>query len=30
VIITTVVQIIPEEKALGHLFGEHYLSYRRT
>jgi protein-S-isoprenylcysteine O-methyltransferase Ste14 len=29
-IVITVVQIIPEEKALGHLFGEHYLSYRRN
>jgi protein-S-isoprenylcysteine O-methyltransferase Ste14 len=30
VIAITVVQIIPEEKALAQLFGEQYLSYRRS
>jgi protein-S-isoprenylcysteine O-methyltransferase Ste14 len=30
VIVITVVQIIPEERALGRLFGEQYLSYRRN
>jgi protein-S-isoprenylcysteine O-methyltransferase Ste14 len=29
-IVITVVQIIPEEQALGQLFGEQYLSYRRS
>ena len=30
VIVITVVQIIPEEQALGQLFGDQYLSYRRS
>jgi protein-S-isoprenylcysteine O-methyltransferase Ste14 len=30
VIVITVVQIIPEEQALGQLFGEQYLLYRRS
>jgi protein-S-isoprenylcysteine O-methyltransferase Ste14 len=30
VIVISVVQIIPEEHALGQLFGEQYLSYRRS
>jgi protein-S-isoprenylcysteine O-methyltransferase Ste14 len=30
VIVITVVQIVPEEQALGQLFGDHYLSYRRS
>ncbi len=30
VIVLTVVQIIPEEQALGRRFGEQYLSYRRS
>jgi protein-S-isoprenylcysteine O-methyltransferase Ste14 len=29
VIVITVVQILPEEHALGQLFGDQYLSYRR-
>ncbi len=30
VIVITVVQIMPEEQALAQLFGEQYLSYRRS
>lgn len=30
VIVLTVVQIIPEEQALGQLFGEQYFSYQRS
>jgi protein-S-isoprenylcysteine O-methyltransferase Ste14 len=30
VIVITVVQIIPEEQALAQLFGDQYLSYRRS
>jgi protein-S-isoprenylcysteine O-methyltransferase Ste14 len=30
VMVITVVQIIPEEQALGQLFGAQYLAYRGT
>jgi len=30
VIVSNVVQIIPEEQALGQLFGDQYLSHRRS
>jgi protein-S-isoprenylcysteine O-methyltransferase Ste14 len=30
VIVLTVVQIIPEEQALSRIFGEEYLTYRRS